>query len=156
MRSDCVAHPTGIDQKLFQRLSRLLPYRSRRDLRLLIWLLRVPLCTPQGCDDGRPVCCSNICSVARMNCVVEIDASENGEDISLEDGDEQFECGQRDRHHERQWRDDREGAGPKQAHDETAHHLERDVSGEYIGEETNRQGDGSGKARNTFAWHEKG
>jgi len=95
-------------------------------------------------------------SVARMNCVVEINASENGEDIGLEDGDEQFECRQRDAHHERQWRDDRERAGPKQAHDETTHHLERDVSGEHIGEKTNRQGDRSGKERNQFNRHQKG
>src|SRR5664279_5809025 len=90
---------------------------------------------------GRPICCSNIYSVARMNCVVEIDASENGEDIRLEDGDEQFERRQHDGHRERQWREDRKKTGAEQAHDEAAHELKRDMSSQHIGEQTNRKAD---------------
>src|SRR5450631_308400 len=104
---------------------------------------------------GRPICCSNIYSVARMNCVVEIDASEDGEDISLQDGDEQLECRQHDGHREWQWCEDRKSAGAEQAHDEPAHHLESDVPGKHVGEKTNRKANRTGKKRDDFDWHQK-
>ena len=33
--------------------------------------------------EGRPICCCALYSVARMNCVIQIDAREDGEHISL-------------------------------------------------------------------------
>ncbi len=37
-----------------------------------------------------------------MNSIVEIDAGENGEDIGLQERDQQLKCGQRNHHAERQ------------------------------------------------------
>src|SRR5260221_14546229 len=41
-------------------------------------------------------------SVARMDSIVDVDAGEDGEDVGLQERDQQFERGQRDHHAERQ------------------------------------------------------
>src|SRR5262245_47586698 len=80
--------------------------------------------------------------MAGVNRIVEIDASEDGEDVGLQEGHEQLERGQRDRQAERQ-----HGAEPAQEaeaaehHDEAAEHLERDVTGEHVGEQSYAVGD---------------
>src|SRR5205823_1434927 len=101
-----------------------LPCRLRPVLHLLISLLRVPFLLLLAAL-GRP---ANLYSVARVKSVSEIDASEDGEHIGLEDGNKQFECNEHDRHNKRQWRKDRKQARAKQGYNEAAHDVQRDVA----------------------------
>src|SRR3954451_17668060 len=82
-------------------------------------------------------------SVARVNRIVEIDAGEDGEDVSLKERDQQFEGGQRDHHAERQ-----HAAGPAdepetraQQRNEAGENLQCDVAREHVGEQTNAMRD---------------
>src|SRR5215510_1338641 len=82
-------------------------------------------------------------SVAGVNRIIEIDASEDGEYVRLQEGHEQLERGQRDRQAERQ-----HGAEPAQEaetaehDDEAAEHLERNVTGQHVGEQSHAVGNG--------------
>src|SRR5215467_4913200 len=75
-------------------------------------------------------------SVTRMKGVIEIDAGEDGEDVGLQKGDQEFERGQRDRKGERQ-----HGADPAyeskcaQHSDESGEDLKGDVPGQHVGEQ---------------------
>src|SRR5262249_54467522 len=108
------------------------------------------IATPFCCAFGRPVCCSNLYSVARVKSVSEIDASEDGEHIGLEDRNEQLKCSQYDRHNEWQRRKNRKQARAKQAYDEAAHDFQRDVAGEHVGEKTDGKAHGTGKEGDDF------
>src|SRR6185437_6506611 len=81
-------------------------------------------------------CCSTFPvgpSMARVNRIVEIDAGEDGEDVSLQEGDQGLQRGERDDHGEGQ-----HAAGPAeraeraaQEDDEAGEHLECDMSPAY-------------------------
>src|SRR4029453_16909926 len=67
-------------------------------------------------------------SVSRVNGVVEIDAGQDREDVSLEERNQQLERGQRHNHRQRQRRSEPAGdAEPAEQRDEACEHLERDV-----------------------------
>src|SRR5467141_3778857 len=78
-------------------------------------------------------------SVARMDSIVEIDAGEDGEDVGLQERDQELERGQRDGQPERQY-----GAGPAQnaqgaEHaDKAREHFQRDVARQHVGEKSHR------------------
>src|SRR6185312_15561449 len=78
-------------------------------------------------------------SVARMNGVVEIDASQDGEHVGLQEGDQRLQRHQHDDH--REWEDDAANPadhahGGAQQDDKVAEDLERDVAGQHVGEQT--------------------
>src|SRR5579883_971967 len=78
-------------------------------------------------------------SVAGMNCIVEIDAGENGEDVGLQERHQELERGEQDHHDEGQRRAEyTENAGAGQHDDESGEDLQRDVAGQHVGEQTNR------------------
>src|ERR1700756_3757625 len=59
-------------------------------------------------------------SVTRVYRIVEIDAGEDGEDVGLQEGDQELERGQRDHHRKRQHRaEPAEHAGAGEHDDET-------------------------------------
>src|SRR6266436_9930540 len=72
-------------------------------------------------------------SVARMDSIVDIDAGENGEDVGLQERDQELKRGQRDRQSERQY-----GAGPagnahrSQHGDEAREYFQRDMAGQHV------------------------
>src|SRR5512139_3072577 len=76
-------------------------------------------------------------SVTRVNGVVEVDAGEDREHVSLQERDEQLQRGQRD--HKRQWQ--RRTGGPydteaaKQGN-EARKHFEGDMAGQHVGEQS--------------------
>src|ERR1700690_2991325 len=82
-------------------------------------------------------------SVARMDSIVEVDAGEDGEDVGLQERDQQFERGQRDGQPERQ-----DGAEPaneaqRAEHaDEAREYFQRDVARQHVGEQSYRMRNG--------------
>src|SRR5262245_10600656 len=67
-------------------------------------------------------------SMARMKRVVEIDAGEDGEHVSLQEGDQQLKRGQcHDHDHRKRRPEPAEHPGTRQHDDETAEYLQRDV-----------------------------
>src|SRR6202011_4347087 len=74
-------------------------------------------------------------SVARMDSIVEVDAGEDGEDVGLQERDQQFERGQRHGQPERQ-----HGAGPAdnsqgaEHGDEAREYFQRDVARQHVRE----------------------
>src|SRR6266852_8032134 len=78
-------------------------------------------------------------SVARMNSIVEIDAGENGEDVGLQERDQQFERGQRDGQPERQNGAEPANEAQRAKHgDEACEHFQRDVARQHVGEQPHR------------------
>src|ERR1700754_795047 len=76
--------------------------------------------------------------VARVNRIVEIDASEDGEDIGLQERDQCLQRIKDDDHRKGQNAADpadRAEAGAEQD-DEAREHLQRDVAGQHVGEQT--------------------
>src|SRR5580704_13322577 len=70
-------------------------------------------------------------SMPGVNRIVEIDASEDGEHIGLQERHQQFERGERHRHAERQdGTDPAEDAEGAQHGDEAGEHFQRDVPGQ--------------------------
>ena len=67
---------------------------------------------------------------------MEIETRQNGEDIGLQQGDADFQTGQRDQEQQRR-------PAQKQAkrNDETAEHFQHGVAGHHIGEQSHRQAD---------------
>src|SRR5688572_21272637 len=66
-------------------------------------------------------------SMTRMDCVIEIDAGQDREHVSLQKRDQQLERGQRHHQDQRQGRADHAGdAEPSQQGDEAGEHLKRD------------------------------
>src|ERR1700719_4680973 len=81
-------------------------------------------------------------SVARVKGIVEVDAGEDGEHVSLQEGDQEFERGQRDGEGERQrCPDPAQEPEPAQHRDESGEYLERDVPGQHVGKQTHAMGD---------------
>ena len=73
-------------------------------------------------------------SVARVKCIVQIDASENGEHIGLQEGHQKLERIQQYDHDERKRGDEQaEYPGAPQHDDEAGKDLERNVAGEHTG-----------------------
>lgn len=73
-----------------------------------------------------------------MNSVVEIDAGKDGKHVSLQERDQKFERGQRNRQRERYYASDptdRAKRGAEQ-HNESGEYLERDVAGQHVGKQT--------------------
>ena len=107
--------------------------------------------------------------MARVNRIVEIDASENCEDVSLQECNQQLERGERDRETERQDRaKPTEEAERTQHGHEAAEHFQRNVAGKHVREQPNAMGNRPGKKRQHFderhqgenvnrdsAWHEQ-
>src|SRR5437660_10530098 len=82
-------------------------------------------------------------SVAGVDRIVEIDAGEDGEYVSLQEGDQQLERGKRDHHAEGQHATDRTHnaeAGGEQRN-EAGEDLERDVAGQHVREQTHAMRD---------------
>src|SRR6267378_6421028 len=71
-------------------------------------------------------------SVARMDSIVEIDAGEDGEDVGLQERDQQFERGQRDGQPKRQYRADPPGNAQGSEHgDKAREHFQRDMARQH-------------------------
>src|SRR5437879_314275 len=68
-----------------------------------------------------------------MDSIVEVDAGEDGEDVGLQERDQQFERGQRDGQPERQYRADptNEDDGAEHA-DEAREYFQRDVACQHV------------------------
>src|SRR5690606_13680248 len=81
-------------------------------------------------------------SVARMKGVVEVKAGEDGEDVRLQRGDENLERGEGDGGEQRQdGAEHADEAERAERHHEAGEHLERDVTRQHVGEQTDRQAD---------------
>src|SRR5262245_23127989 len=82
-------------------------------------------------------------SVARVDRLTEIDASEDGEDVGLQESDQQFQRREGNREAERH-----DGAEPTekaecaQHRHEATEYFERDVTGKHVGEQPYAMGDG--------------
>src|SRR6185369_6471299 len=74
-------------------------------------------------------------SVMRMQRVVQIEAAQDGEDVSLQHGDEELEADEHD--------DEDQGADAGETHqdDEAREHLQHGVADQHVEEKTNRQAD---------------
>src|SRR5262249_50394065 len=84
--------------------------------------------------------------VARVNRIVEIDASEDREDVGLQECDQGLQRKEDDDHREGQDAADPADsaeAGAEQD-DEAGEHLQRDVSGQHVGEQTHAMRDRAG------------
>src|SRR5262249_43715631 len=82
-------------------------------------------------------------SMARVDRLTEIDASEDGEDVGLQESDQQFQRRKGDR--EAEWHDcpePTEKAEGAQHGNETTEYFERDVTGKHVGEQPYAMGDG--------------
>src|SRR5215467_16244988 len=81
-------------------------------------------------------------SVARVDRLTEIDASEDGEDVGLQESDQQFQRREGDREAERH-----DGAEPTekaecpQHRHEATEYFEGDVTGKHVGEQPYAMGD---------------
>src|SRR5262245_5057444 len=79
-------------------------------------------------------------SVTGMQCVVEIDAGENGEDKGLEERHEELERRQADSHAERKDRAEYAGdAERRERHHEAGEDLEDDMPGQHVAEQPQPQ-----------------
>src|SRR3569833_3082375 len=77
-----------------------------------------------------------------MDSIVEIDAGEDRENVRLEERDHQFESGERNDEAERQQSAQlADGAQRAEHGDEAREHLQRDVAGQHVGEQTDAVGD---------------
>src|SRR6478752_9500666 len=76
-------------------------------------------------------------SVTGVKRVVEVHAGQHREYIGLQERHKEFEGVEADRHDERQHRERLDRRARAEKHDdETAEHVERDVAGEHVGEQT--------------------
>src|SRR6267142_4398029 len=93
-------------------------------------------------------------SVARMDSIVEIDAGEDGEDVGLQERDQQFERGQRDGQPERQnGAEHAENAQGAEHADKACEHFQRNVAREHVCEESHRMLNRLQKERYDFDQH---
>jgi len=91
-----------------------------------------------------------------MDRVIEVDASENSEDIGLQERDEKFERGQSHCHRKRKRCEDHGPSTRSEQHgNEAAEHFERDVARKHVGEETNRKTDRPRDEGNDLDQHEQ-
>src|SRR2546430_3681830 len=87
-------------------------------------------------------------SMARVDRFTEVNASEDGKYVGLQDGYEQFEGSERDREAERYDRaEPAEKAERAQHGHETTEYLECDVTGQHVGEQPHAVGDGARQKR---------
>src|SRR4029077_9196347 len=75
-------------------------------------------------------------SMVRVKGVVEIDAGQNGEHISLQESHQRLERKECDRHRKRQGGKHEPNPRADERRDEAGEHRERDMAGEHIGEKT--------------------
>src|SRR3954462_14925128 len=77
-------------------------------------------------------------SVARVDRIVEIDAGEDGEHVSLQERDQQLERGERDHHAERQHATDctQDAEARGEQRNEAGEDLQRDMTGQHVREQT--------------------
>src|SRR5215470_4822784 len=95
-------------------------------------------------------------SVARVKGIVEVDAGEDGEHVSLQESDQQFERGQRDSKGERyRCADPARETKPAQHGDESSEDFERDVAGQHVGEQTHAVGERTYEEREYFDKHNR-
>src|SRR5580765_8269201 len=81
-------------------------------------------------------------SMAGMDCVVEIQAGQDGKDVGLQRRDQKLEGGEGDGGQKRQdGAEYADGAERPENRDEAGKDLQRDVAGEHVSEETDRQAD---------------
>src|SRR5882724_6674553 len=78
-------------------------------------------------------------SVARMDSIVEIDAGEDGEDVGLQERDQEFKRGQRNGQPERQDGSKHADNAERAEHaDKAREYFQRDVAGEHVREQPER------------------
>src|SRR3954463_15979456 len=95
-------------------------------------------------------------SMARMDSIVEIDAGEDREDVGLQERNHQLQRGQCDRQAERQQRTDlADGAERAEHGHEAREHLQRDVAGQHVGEQTDAVRDRAGEEGDDFDQHDQ-
>src|SRR3982074_1599247 len=93
-------------------------------------------------------------SVARMDSIVEVDAGEDGEDVGLQERDQQLERGERHGQPEGQY-----GAGPAENSqgaehgDEAREHFQRDVARQHVREKSYRMRNGPQEERYDLDQH---
>src|SRR5215468_1208064 len=86
--------------------------------------------------------------MARVNRIVEIDAGEDGEDVGLQERDQQLERRKRDGQAERQdGAEPAEQAGRAEHGHESAEHFQRDVASQHVGEQPHAVRDRSRQER---------
>src|SRR5215475_2678221 len=93
--------------------------------------------------------------MARVNRIVEVDTSEDGEDVGLQECDQRFQRKENDDHCE--WEhsaDPAEDPEPgAEQDDEAGEYLKRNVSGQHVGEETHAVRDRSRYERKDLDRH---
>src|SRR6476619_4359183 len=95
-------------------------------------------------------------SMARVNRIVEIDAGEDGEHVGLQERDQELERRERDREAERQHgADPADEAERGQYGNETGEHLERDVAGQHVGEQSHAVRDRARQERQHLDEHDQ-
>src|SRR6266513_2292446 len=92
-----------------------------------------------GIHERAPFRVGEWASMARVDRLTEVNASEDGKYVGLQDGYEQFERSERDREAERHER-------PQHGH-ETTEYLEGDVTGQHVGEQPHAVRDGARQKR---------
>src|SRR5215470_8506624 len=86
----------------------------------------------------------------------QVHARQHGEDVGLQERYQHFERSHSDRHQQRQWREDGIGSpGAKEHHYKSAENFQRDVSRQYVGEETHGMADRLRKERDDLNHHYK-
>ena len=94
--------------------------------------------------------------MARVQCVVEIHAGEHCENIGLQERHEEFQAGERDGHQKRQdSATDTERTHGRQRGHETGKDLQRDVSGQHVGEKTDGEADRARQEGDDFDHHDQ-
>src|SRR6476620_4029459 len=85
--------------------------------------------------------------VARVNRIVKVDASEDGEDVGLQKGDQRLQRRKRDDHCEGQYAADPADRAEASTHqdNEAGKDLQRDMAGKHVGEQTHAVGDRPGQ-----------
>src|SRR3954452_9340666 len=96
-------------------------------------------------------------SVSRVNRIVEIDASENGENVGLQERDQQLECGECDHHAEGQHATDctNDAEARSEQRNEAGKDLQRDVAGQHVREKTHAMRDRAQQEGEHFDEHDQ-
>src|SRR5215510_3447092 len=95
--------------------------------------------------------------VTRVDRIIEIDAGEDREDVGLQECHQKLQCRECDGEPERQNRaEPTEQAERTQHGDEAAEHLQSDVTGEHVGEQTNAVRNRSRQERQHFDESDQG
>src|SRR5665647_2046628 len=95
--------------------------------------------------------------VSGMNGVVEVDAGEDREHIGLQERDQKLKRGERNRERQRQHATSPADRAERDAEhcDETREHLQRDVAGQHVGEQTYAVRDRPQEERQDFNEHDQ-